>query len=172
MNSTLHKLAVTGPESSGKTTLSKALSESLTLPWVPEFARIYLTLKHKAYNYDDLIRMARVQRFMEDLYLGTEHRSIICDTSMLDILVWSKVKYGRVDSTIEETVNQHYSAFLLCKPEMPWENDPLRENAGARWDLYRLFLNYLQDHKLPFIELGGSEHERLIASTEFVSAFC
>ncbi len=172
MNTTRHKVAVTGPESSGKTTLSKALSESLSLPLVPEFARVYLTLKHEAYNYNDLIYMARVQRFMEDLYLGTEHPSIICDTSMLDILVWSKVKFGRVDATIEETINQRYSAFLLCKPDMPWESDPLRENANARWDLYQLFLNYLQDHNLPFVELGGGESERLRISTEFVSAFC
>ena len=53
------KIAITGPESCGKTTLSKALKkhykESIL---VPEFAREYLHKLNSKYQYSDLLNIA------------------------------------------------------------------------------------------------------------------
>ena len=55
------KIIVTGPESSGKTTLCKALSEHYNLPFTKEFAREYLTDLGKNYLQEDLLEIAKGQ---------------------------------------------------------------------------------------------------------------
>jgi NadR type nicotinamide-nucleotide adenylyltransferase len=38
----VRRIVVTGPESTGKTTLAQGLAERLATTWVPEYARAYL----------------------------------------------------------------------------------------------------------------------------------
>ena len=52
------KIAITGPESSGKTTLCKSLSEHFETPYITEFSRTYLENKNASYKQDDLDKIA------------------------------------------------------------------------------------------------------------------
>ena len=47
LSSSLVKVVMFGPESTGKTTLAKALAEHYNTQWVPEYAREYLEEKLK-----------------------------------------------------------------------------------------------------------------------------
>ncbi|MBK8556661.1 MAG: AAA family ATPase [Lewinellaceae bacterium] len=47
-------IAITGPESSGKTTLAALLATTLGAPWVPEFARYYTAYLGRPYVQADL----------------------------------------------------------------------------------------------------------------------
>ena len=55
------KIIITGPESSGKTTLCKALSEHYKIPFTKEFARKYLSDLGKSYLQEDLLEIAKGQ---------------------------------------------------------------------------------------------------------------
>ncbi|MCB0529363.1 MAG: ATP-binding protein, partial [Saprospiraceae bacterium] len=62
------KIVVTGPESSGKTTLAAALSDQLAAPVVPEFAREYLAHLGRAYQREDLAAIGAGQQAWERWY--------------------------------------------------------------------------------------------------------
>lgn len=62
----MKKVVVIGPESTGKSTLSEQLANHYQTVWVPEFARGYLETLGRAYNQDDLLRIAEGQLQLED----------------------------------------------------------------------------------------------------------
>ena len=97
------KIIVTGPESSGKTTLCKALSEHYNLPFTKEFAREYLTDLGKNYLQEDLLEIAKGQ--LEDEQLITNNQQIsLHDTDLITLKIWSDYKYGNCTNWILEQI--------------------------------------------------------------------
>ena len=60
------KIIITGPECSGKTTLSKSLSKYFNSKLVNEFARIYLIKKNNKYNFESILEIAQNQHKIEN----------------------------------------------------------------------------------------------------------
>ncbi len=165
----IKKIEIAGPESSGKTTLAMALSGALGIPCLPEYARLYLQSKGPEYDYKDYLKMVEGQLRWEQLLEErlpkgrAEHGKpalLIADTGALVLKVWGLVKFGKYPAVLDEVLPS-YALFLLCKPDMPYEPDPLRENPHDRAALYAIYKELLQDNKLPFVELEGDEHRRL-----------
>ena len=129
------KIIVTGPESSGKTTLCKALSKHFNLPFSKEYAREYLDALNRDYNQDDLLKIAKEQ-------LQSENGIQLLDTDLITLKIWSKYKYGSCDKWILNQVEKQKSEkrfYLLCKPDIPWEVDPQRENPNDREELFEIY---------------------------------
>ncbi|MFK8006949.1 MAG: AAA family ATPase [Saprospiraceae bacterium] len=59
------KIILTGPESTGKSTLARQLAQVYNTVWVPEFARTYLEGLNRPYRGDDLLKIAKGQRDLE-----------------------------------------------------------------------------------------------------------
>ncbi len=153
------KIAFTGPESSGKTTLCMLLSEQLSCPWVPEFAREFLE-KKEGYDLVDLDTMAQEQARRWETSI--DQKLILCDTEMLVFKIWSEVKFGGSTAIIENLYKtQNFDFYFLCKPDIPWEDDPLRENPDNRDALFELYCTELKSTKRPFIILSGSLENRI-----------
>jgi len=131
------KIAFTGPESSGKTTLAKWLSEELSAVCCDEFARKYLE-KRERYDQKDLTKIAKGQ--LKEWDKNTDSRPLIADTEMLVLQIWSLWKYGSCDSFIVSAVqNQNFDHYFLCKPDIPWEPDELRESEHERDQLFAIY---------------------------------
>ena len=147
------KIGFTGPESSGKTTLANWVAESLGLKLSPEYAREYLQ-NHGAYTQDTLDIMAQVQ-------FDRNNSAHVCDTEMLVFAVWSMEQYGNVSPLIQKLLfNQTIQHYFLCSPDIPWEEDPLRENPHDRERLFDCYKNLLEEWRLPFSVLKGSLDQR------------
>lgn len=154
------KIAVTGPESSGKTTLSQQLAHVLNAPWIPEYARDYLNELKRPYVLADLVEIAHGQLKHWQQFAHTD--TLICDTDMLVLKVWSEFKFGRLDAYISEQLEQQeFDLYLLCKPDLPWEEDPLREHPEQRAELFAIYLIELKQRNLPFVVIEGRNEERL-----------
>lgn len=70
---------------------------------------------------------------------------IIVDSGMLTIRMWAQIKYNRVIPFVEEMMKQDpTSLFLLCRPRMEWEIDPLRE-APNLIDRVWIYNQYLKE---------------------------
>jgi len=154
-------IVVTGPESSGKTTLVNRLKEEYDLPIVEEYARAYLAAKDDSskYDYDDLIMIARCQHIQEkDAH--NRYPLIICDTDIVTIEIWSQEVFNRSIEMIDPYSDQKF--YLLCQPDIPWESDPLRENPDDRDRLYELYKEYLVKHRLGFLEFGKKERKNFL----------
>ena len=99
------KIIVTGPESSGKTTLCKALSEYYKLPFSKEFAREYLADIGKKYWQKDLLEIAKGQ--LENEQLITDNKQIhLHDTDLITLKIWSNYKYGNCNNWILEQIQK------------------------------------------------------------------
>lgn len=51
-------ITIVGAESSGKTTLASILAGRMGCPWVPEYARAYLSALNRPYGQEDLVEIA------------------------------------------------------------------------------------------------------------------
>jgi nicotinamide riboside kinase len=161
------KIIVTGPESSGKTTLCKALSEHYNLPFTNEFAREYLTHLGKNYLQEDLLEIAKGQLVNEQLITNNQQISLH-DTDLITLKIWSDYKYGNCNNWILEQIEKQRVEnrfYLLCKPDLKWDYDPLRENPTNRKELLAIYKNELENlgHKF-FIIKGQDRNEQAIES--------
>ncbi len=165
------RIAVTGPESTGKSTLSAQLSEHFQTIWVPEYARSFLIETGGKYKETDLLRIARKQQEIEGISEGHANRILICDTEMIVLKIWSMVKYGRCHHEITERLSrQQYTHYLLCDIDIPWEDDPLREHPHFRNELFALYQQELKINGFPYTVIRGNESQRFSEAVETISA--
>lgn len=158
----IRKIAVTGPESTGKSDISAKLARHYNTVWVPEYARNYLCKLNRDYRQDDLHAIALGQMQSEKETLPSARRFLFTDTEMTVIKVWSVVKFGVCDPQILEFQHkQNYGLYLLMDIDIPWEYDPLREHPHLRQDIFSLYLDEMKRMNYPFEIISGSGDERL-----------
>ena len=139
MNS--HKIIITGPESSGKTTLCQQLSNHFNIPFTQEFARLYIDSLDRDYIINDLLSIAKQQ-------LKSEFNSQLLDTDLITIKIWSKYKYGGCDKWILTQIEKQKTEkrfYLLCKPDIFWQPDKQRENPNDREALFKIYKQELEN---------------------------
>lgn len=154
------KILVTGPESSGKTTISNWISKYYNIPLVMEVARPYLDLRNGQYNYNSLHEIVLLQRF-EQLQ-KCSHNTCVHDTDLLTIIIWAQEVFGSYDESWLDMwkLSSNYDLILLCKPDIPWEPDALRENPYDRDRLFDVYRSFLTIHHKEFVVLSGSLEDR------------
>jgi NadR type nicotinamide-nucleotide adenylyltransferase len=163
------KIALTGPESSGKTTLAQHLAAHFGAPCVQEFARLYLDSIGRPYHAEDLPIIAHGQLGWEKALAKSNPPLLICDTDLLVLQIWSEFKYGHCQPAILQYLREaDYTAHILCRPDIPWAFDPLREHPEQREILFELYLRALQQAGALFIIAEGAEEQRRQAAVRFV----
>lgn len=169
-NYTMMRIAITGPESTGKTTLAQELAKHYNCSWVPEYARYYLEKSTGLYVQKDLDIIAKGQLDAWD-QLKTEPLCFY-DTEMLVMKVWSEFKYKQLSSYLSNALaNQQIDLFLLCKPDIEWEEDELREHPEERERLFEIYLSELEKLAIPFKIIKGQYAERTASAIQFVNEF-
>ena len=162
----MRRVAITGPESSGKTTLAGELSVVLNAKLVGEFARDFLEERNGIYRESDLLTMARGQY---DSILEVNEDLIVVDTDFIVYSVWANYKYSKLDPEIRTLIQDClFDLHILCKPDIPWQPDPLRENPKNRDDLFELYIEALNEYGKNFIVVEGNREERLNKAIEAI----
>ncbi|UII28540.1 ATP-binding protein [Fulvivirga maritima] len=125
----MKKVVITGPESTGKSTLSSLLAKQFGTVWVPEFARGYIDQLSREYQEDDLIAIAQGQLNSEKAKaVEAKNGLLICDTELIVIKIWAEHKYGSCPPEIIKGIKENrYELYLLTYIDIPWEEDPQRE---------------------------------------------
>ncbi len=161
------KVVLFGPESTGKTTLSKQLARHYNTVWAPEYAREYLQNKwnneRKTCENSDLIPIASGQMKLENTLAKKADKVLICDTDLLETKVYSEEYYGGfVDKKLEEAaIENTYDLYLLTYIDTPWEEDDLRDRPEQRLEMFNAFESTLKKYNRPYILLKGDKETRL-----------
>ena len=163
------KIAVVGPECTGKTDLSKYLASSFKTEWVPEYARAYINKLNRPYDQNDLTKIAHGQLRVEDEWMQTANRVLICDTNLIVLKVWSEEKFGNTDPEIITTMNnRHYDLLLLTNIDIPWEEDPQREHPDKREYFWNIYKKEAVASKIPTVEISGDRETRRRTAVEAI----
>lgn len=166
------RIAVTGPESTGKSQLAKQLAEHYNTVWVPEYARDYLQKTGGKYTKEDIVKIAQGQLKLEEKMAKKANGYLFCDTDLFVTKIWSEYKYGDCDHWILEKILMHrYDLHLLMDVDLEWETDPLRENPDDRQKLFDIYMEELAQYKYPFFIINGTGMDRVEAAIQVISNF-
>tara|TARA_B100001769_G_C22058669_1_gene569284 strand:- start:312 stop:815 length:504 start_codon:yes stop_codon:yes gene_type:complete len=165
------KISIVGPESSGKSTLALSLSQKLDCKLCEEYSRKYLE-KKTDYDVTDLKTIAKKQDQLIRKEIVRGGKYLIVDTCVLDIELWSKIKYNKVDEKILDlSRKEEFDFYLLCKPDIPWEYDKLRENQYNRESIYEEFKSVMKEKKLNYFIIEGSVSKRISSALKIINNY-
>jgi len=167
------KVAIIGPESTGKSTLCEQLAVQYQTEWIPEFARNYLLEIRRPYTYEDLLYIAQGQLAQEDHIVSTVNSGLVfIDTDMYVMKVWCEYVFKKCHPFIlNEIANRKYDAYLLCNTDLPWVADELREypDLESRERLYYMYKDLMVNQLTPWTDIRGDYNERLQKAIAFIN---
>ena len=158
------KIVITGPESTGKTSIAHFLGKKMKMPVVNEFAVEYLKKTKGNYKYSDLLKIGKGQIQAEEMLINNVRPQIlICDTDLITIKIWSQVKFKKVNKQILSMIDSRfYDHYILCAPDIEWEYSEFRENPNDRDVLFDLYEKELKAYGKKYTILKGIDIERYL----------
>jgi NadR type nicotinamide-nucleotide adenylyltransferase len=171
-NSSILKIAIVGPESTGKTTLCDELAKHYNTIFVPEYAREYLNSINREYTIQDVLHIANEQVKRVNEFEKKANTLLFCDTSLLTIKIWLNVKYNYFNAELEEKIlNENYHYYLLTEPDIPWEKDSLREHPHFRTELFDMHIDILNKYGFNYEIISGDGNLRIENSIRIINNF-
>jgi len=159
------KVAILGPESTGKSSLAKSLAEYFNTDWVPEYAREYVENLAGTYTYEDVCTIAKKQIEQEIKYktdYTEKNEYVFFDTELIITKVWFEYKFGLVpDFLNEQLATGFFDYYLLCAPDLPWIPDPVREHGNDREFFLNWYKKEIEQLEKPYSIITGIGNQRI-----------
>src|SRR5689334_22401456 len=93
---TVKRIAITGPESTGKTTLCMQLATHYKTVWVPEYSREYMEKLGRPYTYEDVVHCTRGQMETEDTLIKKANHFLFSDNELINYKVWFEDVFKKI----------------------------------------------------------------------------
>jgi len=158
------RICLLGAESTGKTTLARALAEMYGTAWNPEYGRAYTQLgrdPEAPWTSAEFTHIARIQCWYEDCLAGSARGVLFCDTDAFTTALFHEVYLGEPTHAFDELVERRYDFFLICGLGVPWRHDGVREFEEQRRWMHERYLERARTSGSPWLLLEGSHEERL-----------
>ncbi len=166
------RIVITGAESSGKSSLTQYLGEVYNLPYALEYARYDLEENGPEYDLDRLKKMSRLHLCYQQEQVPISAPYGIFDTDLINYKIWAEEIFGCCPAEVNTGIEQESShVYLLCKPDLPWEPDPLRENPNDCQRLYQRHFDEILRLKRPYEVIEGHGKERMTNAEAALSRF-
>jgi NadR type nicotinamide-nucleotide adenylyltransferase len=166
------KIAVVGPESTGKSTMSAYLAKHYNTVWVPEFARDYCAKLTEPCTWQDEINMFYGQMDLEKEMLPLANELLICDTTFITVKIWSDYTFGRTPLEVLDELPKHpYDLYLLLNIDLPWEEDPLRDFPHMREHFMEIWIKELQALDARYVLISGTGDDRYQNAVRAIDEF-
>lgn len=163
-------VALTGAESTGKTTLAAALADHFNTEWVAEYLRIFVDQNGEVPKEQDVYAIAGGHLQLKAYHIRRARRVIILDTDLVTTCVYQRRFFGHCPALIEQLAQTHRAdLYLLTQPDFPWKPDGIQRSGPKERSLvHRLLRLELEQLKLPFVRVSGSRDERRATGIEAV----
>ena len=168
----MKRIVLTGAESTGKSTLARALSDHYGEPWTAEFVRHYADTLQAELQAHDLEPIATGQLAKEDAGSANAQRFVLHDTNILSSIIYAQYYFDTtIDWANDGFLERDYSLYLLCMPDIPWTADEgQRESPEARDTLHDIFKDSLDILQIPYIEIHGNSESRFAQAVRAIEA--
>jgi NadR type nicotinamide-nucleotide adenylyltransferase len=156
-----------GAESTGKTTLARALAEAYDTVWSPEYGRPYTEIGRDPgapWTSAEFTHIARLTCWYEDFLATFADRVLFCDTDAFTTSVFHEVYLGSPTSAFRDLVGRVYDLTLVCGLDVPWAHDGVREFEAQRLWMHERYVEHARASGRPWLLLEGSPEERLAAA--------
>ena len=172
MNKVIKKIAIVGPESTGKSTISLQLAKHYQVPWVAEYARFYCAALTGPCTLQDEINMFHGQVALEESVLASAQTDfIICDTTFITVKIWSDEMLGKTPQIVLDAIkSRSYDFYLLMDIDLPWQDDPLRDFPHKRAHFMQVWHQELKAINANYQVISGTE-TRLQNAVSAINAF-
>jgi NadR type nicotinamide-nucleotide adenylyltransferase len=170
------RICVLGAESTGTTTLAKALADHYHTAWVPEYGRYFSEGKlplgeQMEWGTREFVAIAKAQQVFEDSLAPSSSGLLICDTDAFATSVWHERYMGTSAPEVEAIANSSpHDLYIVTGDEIPFVQDGTRDGEHIRHDMHKRFLEKLEETNRPYIVVSGSVEERVATAVQAISA--
>jgi NadR type nicotinamide-nucleotide adenylyltransferase len=166
----INRIAIVGPECTGKSTLAEQLAKHYHTCFVPEYAREYIDKLKRPYTLNDIVEISKGQIKLEDERAAKANKILVCDTNLMVTKIWAEFKYKQCPAWIKENLaKRKYSLHLLTDIDIPWEADPQREHPHLRRELFEIYRSELIAEGVPYQLISGKPDMRLQQATTAIN---
>lgn len=168
------RVCVLGAESTGTTTLARALAQHYKTVWIPEYGRMYSEGKLLAgpeaeWRSEEFLHIAREQAMLEDVLAESSNGLVICDTDPFATSVWHERYMGKPLPALDAYADgRTYALYIVTGDEIPFVQDGTRDGEHIRHDMHKRFVEKLTQFKKPFVVVTGDPEQRLKAAIEAI----
>ena len=164
------KIAVVGPESTGKSTLCEQLALHYQTVFVPEYARHYFKKKNiDDYSLNELETIYVHQVENEKKAIPTANRFLFCDTSLITGKIWGLEDFRSVPHFISTNISKiKYDLYLLTNNDVIWKKDALRKNPDNREHIYKRNIEELEALRANYKVIEGLNEQRLTNAINYI----
>lgn len=169
------RIAIMGPESVGKSTLTEKLANHFNTNFVEEWGRTVFERNGNKVTIDDFIPISTGRQKIEDMRINHSNKLIFCDTEDITTYLFSKMyceTNHKVESWFIDTLNKKkkYDLYILLKQDCDAIQDGTRQFLEERSKHYKEIKLQLENRNCDFIEIGGSWSNRFDKSIEIIKS--
>lgn len=158
----VRRVTLLGGESSGKSTLARALAAHFGTEFVAEYGRELWTEKEGVLELPDMIAIAERQIELEERAAERALVTLFCDTSPLTTLLYSRDLFGVVEPRLEESARRRYDLTVLCAPDFEFVQDGTRRDTEFRRLQHARYLEELGARGIPHLLVEGGVEDRVV----------
>lgn len=169
------RICILGGESTGKTTLSKALSRALNTIYVPEYGHNYMTFRKEdndIWRSEEFNIIAHTQAWMEDYLATMANKVIIVDTDAYVTSVFHYEYMGTENKELEEFASSRpiYDLYIVPDIATPFHQDHLDSRSEERRiRMHNTYLKHIESIGGRVLHVSGTTEERVEASITLIA---
>ncbi len=166
------RIALIGSESTGKTSLCRGLAIHYKTVFVPEYSRTFVEGLNRKYNQEDVLHCIEQQFNLEKTFISSANKLLFSDTESIMGKVWMEDVFKTCPPWVEKLIEDHpYNLYLLTAADIPFENDPVRENPNRRDFFFEWYERELKHRKLNYAIVTGAGSQRLANAIRIIEDF-
>jgi HTH-type transcriptional regulator, transcriptional repressor of NAD biosynthesis genes len=167
------RICVLGAESTGTTTMARALADYYKTSWIAEFGRIFserrMQLTNRPWRESEFAVIANEQERMEEQVARIANKVLICDTNAFATEIWQERYLGKTSYAVGDIGDKSKAdLYLLTADDIPFVQDGTRDGEHIRHWMHQRFISELKNRNLPFIILSGKHKDRLKEATNAI----
>lgn len=173
------KIAIVGPESTGKSTLTRKLSSYFNTNFLPEYGR-FVSEQKPELEIDDFHKISMGRQQLENWLVESSNKLIICDTEDITTYTYSKMycpnDYKKYEDYFVDKIDSHdYDLYILLSPDCDAIQDDTRRFLHNREGHFNDIKSNLDRFCKIYFTIGGNwksryeDSKRLIKELIYIS---